>query len=267
MGVDSIANTSQVKGLWRVCWFVGGWRVCCAKCKSRIVSAVSKHNTVCSSTSVIRMDWAGYFILSASKLSGQLSPLQVWVGGPGRCWELGAVLVCQTLEGSRVTEQPASPPPPPPPHTHTHTHLLPSDKWPQHGLFISCLERWTVPPRHLLGLSSTPPHVSKCDNSLICQEQRRVCESVCVSVCVCVCVCEDTNSGGLWVVVVVGWWCGGGGLAYVKRVARAPSSLLCSQLCVFSVQSPPPLLSSLLRSQWENLNVQKSESFYGKFHQ
>lgn len=32
----------------------------------------------------------------------------------------------------------------------------------------------TALPPHLPGHSSTPPHVSKCDNSLICQEQRRV---------------------------------------------------------------------------------------------
>lgn len=81
---------------------------------------------------------------------------------------LGARLVCRAqawaLEGSRVTEHPVNLP------------SLPSDKWPQHELFISSLEKWTVPPLLLLllGLSSTPPHVSKCDNSLICQEQRRV---------------------------------------------------------------------------------------------
>lgn len=57
------------------------------------------------------------------------------------------------LEGSGVTEHPAN--------------LLspPSDKWPQHELFISCLEKWTLAPPS----PPPPPHVSKCDNSLICQ--------------------------------------------------------------------------------------------------
>lgn len=32
----------------------------------------------------------------------------------------------------------------------------------------------TALPPHLPGLSLTPPHVSKCDNSLICQKQQKV---------------------------------------------------------------------------------------------
>lgn len=75
------------------------------------------------------------------------------------------------LEGSRVTEYPVKHPPhsplPPP-----LSFFLSSDKWPQHELFISCLEKWTLPSLHTTRAS--PPHVSKCDNSLICQEQRRV---------------------------------------------------------------------------------------------
>lgn len=48
----------------------------------------------------------------------------------------------------------------------------PGDERPQRELFISCLEQRTLPPPQIpptAPLPSTLPHVSKCDNSLICQ--------------------------------------------------------------------------------------------------
>lgn len=69
-------------------------------------------------------------------------------------------MVCRAqtwaLEGSRVTEQPASPP------------NLPSDKWPQHGLFISCLEKWTVPPS-----PASPPPLHMSANVIILRVRAR----------------------------------------------------------------------------------------------
>lgn len=57
------------------------------------------------------------------------------------------------LEGSRVTEHPVKAPPPP-------SHFLSSDKWPQHELFISCLEKWTLPSLHTSRAFPPPLHMS-----------------------------------------------------------------------------------------------------------
>lgn len=127
----------------------------------------------------------------------------------------------------------------------------------------------SAPP--LLGLSSTPPHVSKCDNSLICQEQQRV-WGWCVFVCV---LCVHVWVNKLWRISGTYTWdelltladdlaCNSSADQYPLCILLVCPALkhflaLPPQLCVFLVQSP--LLSSLLRSQWENLNVQKSESF------
>lgn len=84
-----------------------------------------------------------------------------------------------SLEGSWVTEQPAS--------------ALPSlgDKWPQHGLFISCLEKWTVPP-----CSASPPPLHMSANVIILSFVRSS-GGFGIRVCVCLseCMCADANSG------------------------------------------------------------------------
>lgn len=60
------------------------------------------------------------------------------------------------LEGSRVTEHPVKQPPPP----HNTPYFLSSDKWPQHELFISCLEKWTLPSLHTSRATPPPLHMS-----------------------------------------------------------------------------------------------------------
>lgn len=103
------------------------------------------------------------------------------------------------LEGSGVTEHPAN------------LFSPPSDKWPQHELFISCLEKWTLAPPS----PPPPPHVSKCDNSLICQGG-----SGGFGACVFWLSARDDSNWGML------FW-RGGGETHVRRAAHTLDAKAC----------------------------------------
>lgn len=141
----------------------------------------------------------------------------------------GAPLAFQALtwasEGSRVTEHPVKPPP----------FFLSSDKWPQHELFISCLEKWTLPSLPTSRASPSPLHKSA--NVIILsfvRSSRGFAGQVCVRIL--------------------------GAGADMRDATSCPSCLFFAVFLWFFFKVS---LLNFLRSYWEHLNLKKR--FNGKF--